>query len=252
MEDQGMGQIELSQYINVLVKRKWTIIITVLLFFIFSLAISFCTKPIYQVESSFEIGILPMSMVDLSGNIDMIRNYTLHPKMIAQLCRTESFKNRIREVLSLPQEENIEIKTRVDEVIFFLFMETSSPEKALRVLNAALEILIKENNSVYEKKIEPFKEEESRIKKQIELAKSMKDKKENIGYLLYLNQLNFQLVNIQKELFAFKEARIISLPSVSQKPIKPKFAINITASLILGLFFGFLIVFIREYFLKTK
>ncbi len=247
MEDHEIGQMELSQYLNVVVKRRNTIIVVVSIFFAVSLAVSFWTKPVYRVESSFEIGLIPGGRTDVPFS-----NYIMHPRKAAQLCQSESFKNRIREILSLPKDEDINFKTRVDEAVFFLFIDTPYPEKALKILNTALDILIKENNAVYEEKIKPLKEEENRIREQIDMLKPIKNEKRDLNYLLYLNQLHFQFADVQKSLFFFKRAKIISLPETQEKPIKPKPALNIAVGLVLGLLIGIFIAFFCEYIFKQS
>ena len=246
MEEERIEEVELRNYLKVLAKRKWAVIITVAVFFMFALIISFSSEPVYRTECFFEpasaVGLIPGYTITIMSSNEFI-----------QLCQSKTFKDRIKESLSLQADENIEIKTRIDEPFFSIFIDSSSPQKDVKILNTALGLLIKENNTIYEEKIKPFKEQKEIIQKQIEIAMSIKSSRGTINYLMYLNQLHSQLMDIEKNLISFKEAKIISPPAVSDNPIRPKPFLNIAVGLVLvGFFLGVFIVFIQEYIFQEK
>jgi len=239
MEEKRLNEeeVDLRDYIKVIGKRKWTIIITLSVCLAVAAIFTFSQRPVYWVESTFEIG------SNLSGPL-------MSPEATVSLCKSDYLLSKVKEILNLPKKEKIKIKAVSIGSMVTISLDSSSPEKAIRVINTITEQIAKEQNILYEEKIEPLKNEAEGVKKEIELVQSRKE--ELFSRLLYLNQLQTRFDGIQMQIASFKKTRISFPAIIPEKPIKPRPAFNLAISIILGLFLGIFFAFSQEYLSKSR
>ncbi|GAH59284.1 unnamed protein product, partial [marine sediment metagenome] len=204
---------------------------------------------VYQVNSVFEIGLT------LSGSL-------MSPEATVSLCKSDYLLNKAKGILGLPKDEKIKIKvefkpdssmvkveSKPNSLMVAISLDSPFPEKAAKIVNAVVDLVIKEQNSFYEKKIEPLKKEAEGIQKEIKLVQSRKE--ELFSRLLYLAQLQSRSDAIQRQIASFKKTAITFPAIIPEKPIKPRPVFNLAISIILGLFLGIFFAFSQEYFSKT-
>ncbi|MCK4244299.1 MAG: hypothetical protein KAX20_01595 [Candidatus Omnitrophica bacterium] len=249
MEEKRLNEkeeVDLSDYLKVMGKRKWTIIITFLACILFSLLLTFLQKPVYRIKSAFEIG-------SITAGSRLGLRATMTPEATASLCKSDYLLNKVKEILGLPKKEEIKIKaeSKPDSPMVAISLESSLPEKAVKIVSTITDLIVKEQNSLYEKKISSLKEEVKGIQKQIELSRrSGKNKNEVLTSSLYLNQLQIRFNEIQERITSFRETRVIFPATIPERPIKPRPAFNLAVSIILGGFLGIFLAFFQEYLSK--
>ena len=247
MEEKRLNEeeVDLRDYLKVIGKRKWTIIITLSVCLAVAAIFTFLQRPVYQIKSAFDIGSIPIGTVRTPEPI-----LIMTPEATAQLCKSDYLLSKVKEILNLPKGEEIKIKAVSIGSTVTISLDSSSPEKAIRVINTITEQIAKEQNILYEEKIEPLKNEAEGVKKEIELVQSRKE--ELFSRLLYLNQLQTRFDGIQRQIASFKKTRISFPAIIPEKPIKPRPAFNLAISIILGLFLGIFLAFSQEYLSKTE
>jgi len=240
MEEKRLNEeeVDLRDYLKVMGKRKWTIIITLSVCLAVAAIFTFSQRPVYRVESVFEIG------SSLSGPL-------MSPQATVSLCKSDYLLSKVKEILNLPKGEEIKIKavSKPESSTVTISLDSSSPEKAIRIINTIAEAIAKEQDMLYEEKIRPLKNEAEGVKKEIGLVQSRKE--ELFSRLLYLNQLQTRFDGIQRQIASFKKTRISFPAIIPEKPIKPRPAFNLAISIILGLFLGIFLAFSQEYLSKT-
>ena len=239
MEEKRLNEeeVDLRDYLKVMGKRKWTIIITLLVCLAVAAIFTFSQRPVYQVESTFVIG-------------STLIGPSMSPEATVSLCKSDYLLSKVKEILNLPKGEEIKIKAVSIGSTVTISLDSSSPEKAIRVINTITEQIAKEQNILYEEKIRSLKNEAEGVKKEIELVQSRKE--ELFSRLLYLNQLQNRFDGIQGQIVSFKKTRIIFPATIPDRPIKPRPAFNLAISIILGLFLGIFLAFSQEYLSKSR
>jgi len=119
MEEKEKGLVE---YLGVIKKRKWILVIALLIGFAVSLISVIATKPVYRVESAFEVGFIQSE-------------YIVECTNMAQICRTANFRNKIRETLSLPAGEDVPLNAKSSGPVIYLISNTQFPERSVKILN---------------------------------------------------------------------------------------------------------------------
>ena len=229
-------EVDLRDYLKVMGKRKWTILITLIVCVFFSSLFTFLQKPVYQIKSAFEIGKTPAGLL-------------MNPESTISLCKSNYLSDKIAENLGLPKNERVKIKAEIKGSTIIISLESSLPEKATKIVNSIANLVVKKQNNLYQEKIELLKNEIKGIQKQIGLVQSRKEK--SFSQFFYLAQLQTRFDEIQTKIASFNKSRVIFLAVIPEEPIKPQPIFNLTISVILGLFLGLFFAFFQEYLSKT-
>jgi len=227
MEEKEVG---LKYYWDVLSKRKltfWSIFIFCILFALFS---SFFSKPVYHVETAFEIGSVP------SGGIE-------GPNDVTKLCKSDFMKNEIRKTLLLPQDQKIEIKGTSNGATVFLYIDSADPLMSVKILNTCAEKIVNRHNLIFDEKMMPLNNKAEILQDKIRIIASQKDQ----AYNLFYTDLQERLLEIKKEIAGFERTKVLLPAVVPAKPYKPVLYINLIVGVLVGFLFGFFIVYFREY-----
>ena len=157
-------EVDMRDYLKVVGKRKWTIIITLLICLLVSFLFTFRSKPVYQVKSAFVIG----SITTGPG-----MGHIMTPAATIDLCKSDYFLNKVREVLSPPKDEKTNIEVTATGSLIIISLDFSSLEKgkAVKIVSTAIDLIIKEHNRIYQQKIRELQEVAKGIQKQIELSR---------------------------------------------------------------------------------
>ena len=231
-------EVDLRDYLKVMGKRKWTILITLIVCVFFSSLFTFLQKPVYRAESTFEIGSTP------NGSL-------MSPETTVSLCKSDYFLNKVKENLGLAKKKKIKVKAefKPHSSAVTISLESSLPEETAKIANSISNLMLKEQNTLYQEKIKPLKNEIKGIQKQIGLVQSRKEK--SFSQLLYLTQLQTRFDGIQGKIASFKKSKVIFPAIIPEKSIKPRPVLNLAISIILGLFLGIFLAFFQEYLSKT-
>ena len=241
MEEKRLNEeeVDLRDYLKVMGKRKWTIIITLLVCLAVAAIFTFSPRPVYRASSVFEIG------SSLSGPL-------MSPQATVSLCKSDYLLSKVKEILNLPKEKKIKIKAgRVGSMVT-VSLDFSSTEKAVKIVNTITNLAIKEQDTIYQEKVRELEKEAEEIQKKIALTQRKKGEPlASLVNLNYLQQLQSRFNEIQGQLTSFRETKVVFPATIPDRPIKPRPAFNLAISIILGLFLGIFLAFSQEYLSKT-
>ena len=249
MEEKRLNEeeVDLRDYLKVMGKRKWTIIITLLVCLAVAAIFTFSQRPVYQIKSAFDIGSIPIGTVRTPEPI-----LIMTPEATAQLCKSDYLLSKVKEILNLPKKEEIKVKAGSIGSMVTISLDSSSPEKAVKIVNTITNLAIKEQDTIYQEKVRELEKEAEEIQKKIALTQRKKGEPlASLVNLYYLQQLQSRLNEIQGQLTSFRETKLIFPAIIPERPIKPRPVFNLAISIILGLFLGIFLAFSQEYLSKT-
>ena len=241
MEEKRLNEeeVDLRDYLKVIGKRKWTVIITLSVCLAVAAIFTFLQRPVYRVESTFEIG------SSLSGPLMSL-------EATISLCKSDYFLSKVKEILNLPKGEEIKIKAVSIGSMVTISLDSSSPEKAVKIVNTITNLAIKEQDTIYQERVRELEKETEEIQEKIALTHRKKGEPlASLVNLNYLQQLQSRLNEIQGQLTSFRETKVVFPATIPERPIKPRPVFNLAISIILGLFLGIFLAFSQEYFSKT-
>lgn len=249
MEEKRLNEeeVDLRDYLKVMGKRKWTIIITLSVCLAVAAIFTFSQRPVYQIKSAFDIGSIPIGTVRTPEPI-----LIMIPEATAQLCKSDYLLSKVKEILNLPKKEEIKVKAGSIGSMVTISLDSSSPEKAVKIVNTITNLAIKEQDTIYQEKVRELEKEAEEIQKKIALTQRKKGEPlASLVNLNYLQQLQSRLNEIQGQLTSFRETKVVFPAIIPEKPIKSRPVFNLAISIILGLFLGIFLAFSQEYLSKT-
>jgi capsular polysaccharide biosynthesis protein len=273
-------EIDLREYINVLMKRKGIIILIFLIAVITAAIVSyFVLTPIYQSSVSFQVNIrlIKQSYYPTSSTNPYISD-------ILVLLTSDSILRKAAERASFSynftkMKEKVEATNIKDTSIITLTVEDENPKFAQDLANSIVEVFIDKNQSIYDEKRKMAEEnlkiyeeqldevekniieiEKTRVK--IAHSKGISDAEKHFQTSLLLNSLvternnyNFlisKVSSIKEDLMNYQGFKIIDPAIEPITPIKPNKKLNILIAGVLGLFVGIFIAFFLEFWQKGK
>jgi len=220
MEPQYEEEIDLMDYLKVIIKRKRLILTVFLVVIIVAGIFSFLSPKVYEVGTTLEIG--------------RIRGQIIEP--IPQIIeKIESgIYGRIPEMkVSSPKDTNF-IKIE---------LTSSEPQRTKKELANLTELILNEHN------------EKIDFQKDL-LEKEIKRLEGNINFLLLRGQetaiLQLEINNLERQRELFQPTKLVIEPTISEKTVSPNLVLNMVVAVILGLFIGIFLVFFQEWWEKNK
>ena len=274
-------EIDLREYINVLLKRKGIIILIFLIAVIAAAIISyFILTPIYQSSVSFQVN------TELTKQPYYYPASSTNPYIsdILILLTSDSILREAAERINLSYDftkikEKVEATNIKDTNIITLTVEDGNPKLARDFADSIIGIFMKKNQFIYDEKrkiaeenLKIYEEQLDDIEKNIiEIektklkivnSKDMPDVEKHFQTSLLLNSIvterntrNFlisKISSIKEDLMNYKGFKIIDSASEPTTPIKPKKKLNIIIAGVLGLFIGIFVAFFLEFWQKGK
>jgi len=273
-------EIDLREYINVLLKRKGIIILIFLIAVITAAIISyFALTPIYQSSVSFQVNTeltkqqyypTPSTNPYISDILILLSSDSILREAAGRINLSYDFNEMKRKIKST----NIK-----DTNIITLTVEEENPKLARDLADSIIGIFMEKNQSIYDEK-RKIAEEDLRIyveqlddiekniieieKTKLKIANSqdISDVEKHLQTSLLLNSLaternsyNFlisKISSIKEDLMNYKGFKIIDSASEPTAPIKPNKKLNILIAGVLGLFVGIFVAFFLEFWQKGK
>ena len=263
MENQNYqnDEINLMDYIKVIIKRKKIIAGIFIICVAVTAAISFQMPKVYQIDSTVRIGTIGGSLLSVEEITEKAKNRNLLKSIILEIDKNITVENLKKAV----KIENIKGTNFLK-----VQMESAEPDIAIDILNKIESKLVSDVNIFYEKNIALAKERiqevhvrKGNVSKQIEmLNQKIADNKIGPDYPLIQNTLtNYETIcsglsaaeySLKKNLLSAKNFKVIESPAKSINPIKPNKRKMVIMSAILGLILGVFIVFLMEFWQKSK
>lgn len=265
-------EIDLREYINVLMKRKGIIILIFLVSVIAAILVSyFVLIPVYQSSTTFAVALVDDSPVlNISESLEIMSSNLILDEVIKEMnlnISASALKSRIK-------AENLKGTSFIK-----VTAEANLPEEAKELVENTIEVFIKQNQSEYKEKIklvedalkisglqvaefEKSTEEIKNIKKKITTSEELSEAERQFQTSLLLsssvterdlyNNLTEQIYTLQEKLNNCQDFRVINYAQLPTAPIKPRKELNIVIAGVLGLFVGIFVVFFMEFWQKGK
>ncbi len=217
-------EIDLMDYIKVILKRKTFILALFLTAVITAGIFSFLLPKVYKIEVVLKVGQVVGSQIESPAQlVEKISRgvYGEYPKLKADNPK------RTRLVL--------------------IATETSKIQEAKDVLNKIIDLILKEHEKKFTEKFAVLEEEIVKTEEELKFLKSSKTYTgEGIA------QLQTQLSNKKIALINSEMTEVIKAPTVSKEPLAPKPLLNMAIAGILGLFLGIFLAFLENGGKKVK
>ena len=227
-------EVDLTDYIRVLIKRKRMILVVFLLVLALSGFLGYfafhCTSKTRTVTTVLEIGVGNMSLEKEVGGTPI--------ESPAQL------KGKIESGVYGKGESEIKVNNPKGTNLVEIEITSLTPEKDKKLLDDInKEILTQHSNRI-------------NSQKNI-LAEEIKKLEKDINYLTAVGQqiapLKLRLYDLQEKLDKFQPTKIIQKPTVSENPKKQStIALHLIIGGVLGIFLGMFLAFGKEWWEKNK
>ena len=278
-------EIDLREYINVLLKRKGIIILIFLIAVITAALVSyFALSPVYQSSVVFSIALVdnrpPTTIIaQVENNVPVIKIHEALEVINSNLILDEVAKRSSLNISSDQLRTRVEVENLKNTNFIKVSVGADSPEKAKELAENIVKVFIEKNQNKYtekikliEKRIKILEREIAEFEKSIqEIDTAMKkitasrNLSESERYFqtsvllnsssnernLY-NNLIYQINTLQERLNNCQDFGIISYAQLPIAPIKPNIKLNILIAGVLGLFVGIFVAFFLEFWQKGK
>ena len=278
-------EIDLREYINVLLKRKGIIIIIFLVAVITAALVSyFALSPVYQSSTVFSIALMDNSppttiFAQVENIIPVIKIHEALEVIGSNLILDEIIERISLNISSDQLRTWIKVESIKGTNFIKVSVEADSPEEVKKLAEGIVKIFIEKNQDKYTDKINLIEERikileqeivefEKRIQ-EIEIAMNKiaasRDLSEAERYFqtslllnassnerdLY-NNLIYQINTLQQRLNNCEDFKIINYAQLPDEPIKPNIKLNILIAGVLGLFVAVFVAFFLEFWQKGK
>ncbi len=263
-------EINLMDYIQVIRKRKWLIILGTLICMIVAAIISLLMPKIYRGEATFNTAKERITVVGETGKeIIIVKEIITAKEMVSFIGKLD--KEKLKQVL--PKTYNsinsIQLNPLRDSADKFqLIIEAERVDDIPIAISGFVEYI--DNNPLIRHSVEEAKE---RLLKQIEeLSKFIESSKELVkaydnliktGRLILvgfnpielnkrISDIKIEKLQVEQTLKRLKGIEMVAQPYISSKPVKPKVKQNIVIAGLVSLFAGIFLAFFMEFLEKNK
>jgi len=265
-------EIDLREYINVLLKRKGIIILIFLIVVITAAMVSyFVLSPIYQSSTVFSVAQVDgQPVINITEALEIIKSNVVLDEVINQMSLEETTEQLKPQVTTEGLKDTNFIKVTV---------EADTPEKAKSLVENIVKVFIEQHQGEYEEKVkltedrlkilelqvaefEKNIQEIEKTKKKIAASEELSEAERQFQTSLLLsssvterelyNDLTEQINILQLSLKDCQDFKIINYAQLPIAPIKPRKELNIVIAGVLGLFVGIFVAFFLEFWQRGK
>ncbi len=278
-------EIDLREYINVLLKRKGIIILIFLIAVITAALVSyFVLSPVYQSSTVFGVALIdnrPSTPIvaQAENNVPVIKIYEALEVITSNFILDEVIKRSNLNISSDQLKTWIAVENLKNTNFIKISVKADSAEKAKELAENIVKVFIEKNQNKYTDKVEMIKGRIKILEKEIaileksnrEIENTMnkvvtsKDLSESERYFqttllsssssnernLYNNSV-YQINTLQERLNNCQDFKIINYAQLSTESIGPNRKLNILIAGVLGLFVGIFVAFFLEFWQKGK
>ncbi len=227
-------EINLIDYIKVVIKRKWLILgITLTAVLIAGIA-SMVSPKNYEVSTTLQIG----------NTTDILESTA----QVAEKIKSNAYKNLLEEKLNIENLPEIKTETPQNTNFVSIIIETDNPEQAKQILDEINSLILLEHQEIFNKRESQIKENIKEIQDELTLLETKKEYSEGIA------ELRIKLSDLKATLNVFQPTKVIKAPIVPKNPNSSgsNLILNIVIAIVLGLFIGVLAAFIKEWWKNAK
>jgi len=267
-------EIDLREYINVLLKRKGIIILIFLIAVITAALVSyFALSPVYQASTVFSVAKIDgRAVINITESLEIIKSNVMLDEVINRMglegtltssqlksqITTENLKGTNFIKISVLADSPETAKNLV-ETITKVFVEQNQGEyrEKVKLVENRLKV-IEEQIAEFEKNIQEIEKTKKKIAETEELSEG--ERQFQTSLLLsssvtereLYNGLSDQANSLKASLKDCEDFKIINYAQLPAAPIKPNKKLNILIAGVLGLFVGVFVAFFLEFWQKGK
>jgi len=265
-------EIDLREYINVLMKRKGIIILIFLIAVITAVLVSyFALSPVYQASTVFSVAKIDgQAVINITESLEIIKSNIVLDEVINRMGLEGTAKQLSSQITTESLKSTNFIKVSV---------VTDSPEEAKSLIENIVEVFIKQNQNKYQEKVKLIEDrlkiieeqiaefekniqEIEKTKKKIAVTEELSEGERQFQTSLLLsssvterslyNNLTNQANSLEASLKSCEDFKIINYAQLPVASIKPNKKLNILIAGVLGLFVGIFVAFFLEFWQKGK
>ena len=263
-------EIDLMDYIKIIIKRKWLILIISFGAVVVSMALNFTTPKTYKVDTILEI-----------GQIGQTEELVLEsPIQLVEKIKNGNYIEKIKTKLNIKNIPSINVSNPENTMLVVMSIASPEPESAKKIIEELGNIIIEEHTKKINLEKNIFLDDKKRIENKISsIIKEQKILEEKIAYLIEFQTKNpspsnqfllteakeslenknseiadqyLELNSIERKINTYETTKVIKSPSVPSSPSGQSIFINIIIALCLGLFAGILLAFGDEWWKMAK
>ena len=225
-------EINLIDYIRVIIKGKWLILGIALGAALIAGIFSMTSPKTYEVSTILQVG----------NTTDIIEN----TNQVAEKIKGNIYQDLVEEKLNL--EDFPEIKTEAPQNTNFVSatIKSSKPEQAKQILDEINNLVLAEHQEMFNKKKSQIEKNIQEIQDELTLLETKKEYSEGIA------ELQIELSNLKTQLNGFQPTKVIKSPIVPKSPSGSNLVLNVVIAIVLGLFVGVLVAFIKEWWKNAQ
>jgi len=257
MEEIKEEEIDLKDYLKIILKRKRLILGIGLTVTLITLLFSFFSPKVYEISTSIEIG------KSFEGS-----NPLENPIQV---------KTKIEEDIYKETQEkfNLKVENPKNTNLILTKIESKNPEKEKKILEELNKIILEDHQKkletqistlskkekIIKTKISSLNREKEAIEERVKILEAIPPQKRTLSEKFFLsesrekmewkdqkiNNLQEELLSLQKQIATLQPTKVIKEPTISKKPIKPNIILNTICALLLGLFGGIFFAFAKEW-----
>jgi capsular polysaccharide biosynthesis protein len=265
-------EIDLREYINILLKRKGIIILIFLIAVITAALVSyFAISPIYQSSAIFSVAqIDSRAVININESLEIMRSNIVLDEVINRMGLKETAEQLRLQII---------VEGLKDTNFIKISAEHDTPEKTKSLVENIVDVFIEQNQDEYREKVKLVEDRLKTLEEQIaefmkniqEIEKTKKEiaaseelsegeKQFQISLLLsssvtergLYNTLTDRASSLKTSLKSCEDFKIINNAQMPVSPIKPNKKLNILTAGVLGLFVGIFVAFFLEFWQKRK
>lgn len=228
-------EIDLMDYVKVILKNKVLILAVFLLAVIIAGIFSFASAKVYKIDAILNIGGCKEESIE-------------DPEGLATAIESGRYEISVRTLLNIAEKDYPEIKAENPKGIRLLIMkiESTETERSKNVLAKHIELILAEHEQELEETVLVREQIIAELQSSLDLLKSQK---------IYADQgianLQLSISDLKEKLSSAEPTTVIKQPTVSEIPIKPRPLLNMAIAGILGLFIGVFLAFGREWWKRA-
>ena len=256
-------EINLIDYIKVILKRKW-LILKITVGVVIAVGILSAVMPRYKVDTILEIGVT--------------ENILESPEQIVEKIKNGNYNEAVKKKLNIEKLPKIDVFNPKNTKLVIISITSSNPEQAKKILEELENLILKEHQEKFNLQKKILLENKKRIKNKIScLENEKKILEEEVNYFTNLMTTNsiyhllltetkeklekkkleienqyLKLNALEQKLNSYQPTRIIKAPAIPSSPAGPGLGVNIIIGLILGLFGGVFLAFVIEWWEREK
>jgi len=257
MEEIKEEEIDLKDYLKIILKRKWLILGIGLTVTIITFLFSFFSPKIYEISTSIEIG------KSFEGS-----NPLENPIQVKTKIEEDIYKE-------IQEKFDLKVENPKNTNLILIKVESKNPEKAEKILEELNKIILEDHQKklegqintlskkekIIKTKISSLNREKEAIEERVKILEAIPPQKRTLSEKFFLsesrekiewkeqeiNNLQEELLSLQKQIATLQPTKVIKEPTISKKPIKPNIILNTVCALLLGLFGGIFFAFAKEW-----